>query len=211
MESIRSTIGVSLSVRIQQVRSLLERMHSECDECYCYDCYKDVHCGGKRANHAWVGFKEYAPSCPVCKRSPAKVRCFECDESYCSSCYKVLHGIGKKRKHKNMLVFEPNPLNADMCKLCKQRVSTTPCPRKNCTFEGCDSCVECVHLPECILSQPPDDQINVCAMCGDAADTKCVECGDLYCSNKWMGNIGCFAKNHSKGYRMGHRLCPHTK
>lgn len=209
MLSIGTRSGASMAVHLQEVQGLLERMQSECDECYCFDCYRDIHSGGKRKGHVWCGFKEYAAACPVCFRSPSKVRCFECDESYCSSCYKVLHGMGKKRRHKHMLLVEPNPFNVDLCSLCTQRVGTTFCPKK-CGFIGCDSCVECVHQDSCSKKDAAPTRENACSLCGDSADTICLECGDLYCSKKWMGNPGCFAKNHSKGRRMLHNLAAHV-
>lgn len=39
---------------------MLERTRAECDDCYCQDCYVDMHANGKRALHRWVGFLEYA-------------------------------------------------------------------------------------------------------------------------------------------------------
>ena len=33
--------------------------------------------------------------------------------------------------------------------------------------------------------------------------TRCIQCGDVYCTNKWMGNPGCFAKHHAKGHLEG--------
>jgi hypothetical protein len=41
-------------------------------------------------------------------------------------------------------------------------------------------------------------------VCGEEADKRCVQCGDLYCSIVYMGNAGCFAKFHSKGNRASH-------
>lgn len=37
--------------QLQHIRMILERTRAECDECYCDRCYKDLHHGGKRANH----------------------------------------------------------------------------------------------------------------------------------------------------------------
>ena len=39
---------------------MLERTRAECDDCYCQNCYIDMHANGKRALHRWVGFMEYA-------------------------------------------------------------------------------------------------------------------------------------------------------
>ena len=46
---------------------------------------------------------------------------------------------------------------------------------------------------------------RVLAHCGEEADAKCVECGDLYCSRTWMGNPGCWATTHAKGNKTSHK------
>eukprot|EP00621_Florenciella_sp_RCC1693_P002212 CAMPEP_0182537250 /NCGR_PEP_ID=MMETSP1323-20130603/21587_1 /TAXON_ID=236787 /ORGANISM="Florenciella parvula, Strain RCC1693" /LENGTH=93 /DNA_ID=CAMNT_0024747601 /DNA_START=140 /DNA_END=417 /DNA_ORIENTATION=- len=38
----------------------------------------------------------------------------------------------------------------------------------------------------------------------------CTQCGEVYCSVKWMGNPGCFAKQHRKGNRRTHTKEPYT-
>jgi len=49
-----------------------------------------------------------------------------------------------------------------------------------------------------------------CSVCGREADTFCEECEDVYCSVKWMGNPGCYAKLHKKGNRSNHMCLPLT-
>ena len=89
--------GLSMS-QLQQVRVLLERTRAECDECYCDDCYIEVHSGGRRSTHKWIGFQENAQVCGVCVRSPAEVICKDCDNhGYCKPCFKVFHAMGRKR------------------------------------------------------------------------------------------------------------------
>ena len=204
MTTLRSSTGVSVASQWQQVKTLLERVKSECDECYCYDCYKDIHSGGKRSAHVWLGFREYSPVC-TCYRSPKQVQCMDCGDAWCTACFKVLHSMGRKRKHMSAFVLENNPFNAPFCNECSRRVGTIPCAR-NCGFVGCDSCYECIHIPECPNRLPKERDGSFCVVCGEPADSKCVECRDLYCSRKWMGNPGCFTKNHSKGNRVNHRL-----
>ncbi|CAM9422726.1 unnamed protein product, partial [Choristocarpus tenellus] len=33
---------------------------------------------------------------------------------------------------------------------------------------------------------------------------QCEQCGTVYCSNKWVGNPGCFVRDHKKGNRQRH-------
>ena len=101
-------------------------------------------------------------------------------------------------------------------------------------FYGCDSCYECYHLPICAVpigesklislpSLPPtkggsnsnsnstvnaliaEYEARVCCSCGEAADIKCLQCKDMFCSKTWMGFEGCFAQFHLKGNRKMHR------
>lgn len=46
----------------------------------------------------------------------------------------------------------------------------------------------------------------VCVDCGRLADRKCKVCGDIYCSVRWPGNLGCFENFHLKGNRMLHEI-----
>ena len=218
----------SITARAQRMRSLLERVKAECDECYCFDCYGDIHSGGKRASHAWLGFKENAPACRVCVRSPAQVYCHECSESLCEACYKVLHGMGRKKRHRRELILEENPMNASFCGLCSRRVATLPCPQR-CGVFGCDSCILCVHVEDC--SKRPVDTLAAskaevpvkmgkwkadkekehdlangnCSVCGQLAELRCTFCEDLYCSRKKHGSLICFSTNHNKGNRVSHK------
>ena len=43
--------------QLQQVRVVLERTRAECDECYCDNCYIEVHSGGKRSTHVGLAFR----------------------------------------------------------------------------------------------------------------------------------------------------------
>lgn len=46
----------------------------------------------------------------------------------------------------------------------------------------------------------------VCVNCGSKeVDIKCMQCGDFYCSETWMGHPGCFVLLHSKGNRARHK------
>ena len=102
------------STQMQKVRQALERTRAECDESYCADCYKEVHAGGKRSMHRWIGFEASCPVCVVCTRSPAEEACRDCAAGYCSTCFKVFHATGRKRKHKHDKVgpeFLPPPLS----------------------------------------------------------------------------------------------------
>ena len=213
---------------------MLERTRAECDECYCDDCYRDVHSGGKRSTHRWIGFGEGGPVCHVCARSPAETECADCGNGrYCNSCFRVFHAKGHKKKHKHTPVLElptylENGTKPEYCHRCKRRGAAYGCESPGCDFRGCDSCYLCIHQPECAreralqnsallsrfettVDEPVDAQHlhvghknAICAICGEPADQRCVQCGDLYCSRTWMGNAGCFLQVHDRGNRMKH-------
>jgi hypothetical protein len=202
------------SVQLQQVRTMLERTRAECDECYCDSCYAQVHSGGKRAMHRWVGFNAHAPVCTVCTRAPAEVDCQECDGGiFCKSCFKVFHNKGRKKKHMWTTITEDVRAGQELCSVCDRRAATTSCP--DCAILTCNSCLECVHRAKCpvVLSRAEmeDTSTSRCVSCQEEADQICVECGDLYCSRTWMGNPGCFISYHSRGNRVHHTLEPLDK
>ena len=202
------------SVQLQQVRTMLERTRAECDECYCDSCYTQVHSGGKRALHRWVGFNSYASVCKVCTRAPAEVDCQECDGGiFCKSCFKVFHNKGRKKKHIWKKVTEELAIGQDFCSICDRRAATTSCP--DCAILTCNSCLECGHQKKCpvVLARATADDLDVgrCVSCQEEADQICVQCGDLYCSRTWMGNPGCFLNYHNKGNRVNHVLEPLEK
>lgn len=200
------------SVQLQQVRTMLERTRAECDECYCDRCYGQLHSGGKRALHRWVGFNANAPVCTVCTRAPAEADCHECGGGiFCKSCFKVFHNKGRKKKHAWTAITEECAAGQDHCSVCTRRAATTSCP--DCSIVSCNSCLECVHRHKCpvVLSRAAevhDPGLGRCVSCQEEADQKCVECGDLYCSRTWMGNAGCFSNYHSRGNRVNHTLEP---
>jgi hypothetical protein len=214
--------GSLSSSNLQQVRMMLERTRAECDECYCTKCYSDLHSGGKRTLHRWLGFQENAPVCSACTRSPAEVTCADCSSEFCNSCFKVFHSMGKKKKHRKSLLLEQLPEDSDLvyCQLCERKTAYFDCDHPNCTFKGCDSCLNCVHITK---HKSRGDKgagapsggtgggggfstfIMTCVACGQPADQRCVQCNDFYCSRTWMGNPGCFVAFHSKGKRVNHQ------
>jgi len=236
MGSSSETMGSSLisPAQLQQVRMMLERTRAECDEVYCDECYKEMHSGGKRALHKWIGFQSNAPVCTVCTRSPAEVICKECDNSiYCNSCFKVFHSMGRKRKHRHSPLQEELEYGQTFCLVCSRRAGTVLCQNiigkgdeARCSKRHCESCHECAHKQTCDVAArelaekdlvfllkrgqaPPDpnlgDTTTTCCLCGEEADQKCVQCGDLYCSRTWMGNPGCFTTCHTKGEKLKHK------
>eukprot|EP00605_Chrysophyceae_sp_TOSAG23-4_P001261 GSChrysophyteH1.ASY1.ANO1.1372.1 assembled CDS len=220
--------------QLQQVRMMLERTRAECDEVYCDDCYREVHAGGKRLLHKWIGFKANAPVCSVCTRSPAEVVCKECNNSmYCNSCFRVFHSMGRKRKHRHSKLLEDLEYGQEYCQICSRRAGSVLCQNilgkgddGVCRKRFCESCYECLHKVECDANAEnirnkelaflikkgqaeadPNlgDEETVCCVCGEEADQKCVDCGDLYCSRTWMGNPGCWATTHAKGNKQAHK------
>lgn len=201
---------------LQHIRTTLERLRAECDECYCSACYIDSHTGGRRSLHKWIGFNPNSVVCSICLRSPGEKTCQDCDNSsYCNSCYKVFHGMGKKRKHRNYKLLEEMLPSDVLCIHCDRRAGYFYCSNPGCDFIGCDSCYECVHTPDCKFAadtEKTDENAAynapgapICTVCGYNADTKCNRCGDFYCSRVWMGNEGCFQQHHSKGFRISHQ------
>lgn len=203
------------SVQLQQVRTMLERTRAECDECYCDTCYTQVHSGGKRAMHRWVGFNAHAAVCTVCTRAPAEIDCQECENGiFCRSCFKVFHNKGRKKKHMWSAITEEMGAGQEPCSLCTRRAGSTSCPE--CSTVACNSCLECVHMSKCpvLLAKSEvegTEGVGRCVSCQEEADQICLQCGDLYCSRTWMGNPGCFLNYHSRGNRVNHILEPlHT-
>jgi hypothetical protein len=205
--------------QLQSIRTMLEQTRAECDDCYCDNCYKDVHSGGKRISHKWIGFAPGAEVCSVCVRSPAQKMCNDCNGSiYCNSCFKVFHSKGRKRKHTFSVMQEEIPNGYEPCSVCHRRPATINCPK--CSLPNCNSCFECIHQkthdndPKSSIDLTSTSKGNalaamlVCTQCGEAADQKCVQCNDYYCSRTWMGNPGCFISFHSKGNRAFHLNVP---
>ena len=234
---LSATSGDHLSsAQLQEIRILLEQTRAECDDVYCTTCYQDVHSGGRRMNHKWIGFIENAPVCVVCCRGAAEVQCKECADIYCNSCFKVFHSKGRKKKHAKVMLLETIPGVYNRCSMCIRRAGTVVC--RDCEERCCESCYECGHKSICqpnfMLDHFNENSSNsadslkrsniskkdfqdnaksgevgtiageICVVCAEPADQKCVECKDFYCSRVWMGNPGCFAVQHNKGNRAKH-------
>lgn len=158
----------------------------------------------------WIGFAPQAPVCGVCDRSPAEMECRDCGGGkFCKSCFKVFHNKGRKRKHVSSVLKEEIPPGFSECFVCERRAATETCP--DCSLPSCNSCLECVHTRKCpqrLAALNKSSNMKVCVSCGEEADQKCEQCGDLYCSRTWMGNPGCFLTYHSKGNRVAHTTVP---
>ena len=165
--------------QLQKLRQALERTRAECDETYCDNCYKELHSGGKRGAHRWLGFMPRAAVCAVCTRSPATDKCQDCGEQglYCNSCFRVFHSVGRKRKHRRSLLLEEIEDGQEYCQECSRRaaVSWATCNNEaapdgkkgvssfmdameaqrgigastECGKRCCEACFECIHKPRC--------------------------------------------------------------
>lgn len=133
------------AAQLQSVRSMLEQIRAECDECYCASCYKEVHSGGRRSTHKWKGHRTYCPICVVCGASAAESECLDCQSLYCDSCCKVFHSMGRKKRHKQRPYFEPLGEGLTYCRYCNRRAADTSCTNEGCERVACDSCLEFVH------------------------------------------------------------------
>jgi hypothetical protein len=117
------------------------------------------------------------------------MNCADCDSIFCKQCFKVFHSKGRKKKHIHSLIKEEQPISdggsADIgyCSLCERRIITAHCDRCN-SFSGCDSCYECIHMPECSGSSQITsvDKIRNKTVMGDASKNEyslaCSVCGE---------------------------------
>ena len=142
----------------------------------------------------------------------------------------------KRRHKKEKILEDLAEEGQEYCHVCQRRVGTISCENDRCGTVACDSCYLFKHKPLCdkeLLFEPqaiePSTKTQqsefavgvagpisgkggfsfkdgVCVVCGEGAEIKCVQCGDLYCSRTWMGNPGCFASHHSKGNRASHTM-----
>lgn len=183
---------------------IIETSKDECNDTYCSRCWNDTHRKGRRGKHEWVGFKSGASVCAMCERNIAERYCPECSDDLCTACAVATHLRGKKHRHvltplREVLLDK----KLSHCQVCSMRHGNMECPL--CDTPLCDSCLEFSHL-ECsqkgLVSDP--ERPTKCIVCGRPPDSKCTDCGDVYCSVKWMGNPGCFAKQHRKGHRRAH-------
>jgi hypothetical protein len=187
---------------------VLEQMAEECHEAYCAKCWRESHRKGRRARHAWTGFAPGATVCAMCETQVAERRCAVCADDLCTACAVATHLRGKKHKHAMAPIREPLALKGQRyCEVCDLRGGSNECPL--CDAPHCDSCLEFKHR-ECPSALVGDaSQPTKCVVCGRPPDASCVACGDVYCSVKWMGNPGCFAKVHRKGHRKTHVQAPY--
>jgi len=189
----------------------LTSFSDECDENFCDDCYKDFHRKGRRSKHEWFGFAAGADVCVECEALPATKMCLTCRDKLCSVCASETHARGKKKRHVMTDVREELEPHQQYCIECTTRAGSTAC--NFCKMPLCDSCSEFKHKRNCkarIKLTGEDDNAVECSVCGKPPDTICVECGDVYCSIKWMGNPGCFKKMHKKGNRANHQCVPYS-
>jgi len=185
----------------------------QCDDNYCTDCYETSHAKGRRSRHEWVGYAENCAVCVECESLPAERYCTVCKDNLCCSCAKSTHQFGKKHRHafeeiKEVLLPQENESH---CVSCETRVGTETC--NYCSKKACDSCSKFKHPKDCeekVNLFGTDDNALECSVCQKQPDTMCVECGDVYCSIKWMGNPGCYRKMHNRGNRKNHTQEPYT-
>ena len=192
----------------------LNAMHEECNENYCAGCWEESHKRGKRAKHQWVGYQEGCQVCVECEAVPAEKFCVVCQDYYCSDCAKDTHRYGKKHRHGFEEIKEQLEPQQVYCVTCGKRAGTVLC--SFCKEMTCDSCSLFSHPDECSVrtklmgGRTKECNAIACAVCQKPPDMMCLQCGDVYCSVKWMGNPGCFRKTHMKGHRKDHTLVPYT-
>jgi hypothetical protein len=153
--------------------------------------------------------------CVECEILPAEKFCEVCEDDYCGDCAKDTHRHGKKYRHPFVNIVEPLEPQQVHCNNCEFRVATEQC--KFCKKMMCDSCNKFEHPDSCSVrlkllggNKADTSHAITCAVCEKPPDVMCEQCGDVYCSVKWMGNPGCFRKTHMKGNRKEHKLVPYT-
>jgi len=200
-----------------------EKYCEVCEDDYCANCAKDTHRHGKKHKHT---FQE------VRSKRGAKRRAYSNnfgDENranlgFCTR--RALLPIAAI-----FLTHNPNPFCDSLrssqiteplepqqvhCKHCEFRVATEQC--KFCKKFMCNSCNAFGHPDECTVrikltggkTKGQESHAITCAVCEKPPDVQCQQCGDVYCSVKWMGNPGCFRKTHMKGNRKEHTCVPYT-
>jgi hypothetical protein len=213
-----------------RVAHVLEDYQEACGDNYCAACWQDSHKKGQRAKHVWSGFAAGWNACVSCEREPAQLLCEGCDDELCQTCFKAAHVKGRKRMHKTRELKEQVSEEEFYCAACSRRAGALEC--QDCRAPLCDSCLAFVHAPKCEGKlRPPEEEeeeeeevgdddaaaralkplyATACSVCGKVPDTMCMECGDVYCSEQWHGNPGCFARMHRRGNRKRHTQRPYT-
>ena len=200
----------------------LESAGSECNDTYCAEHWVETHKKGRRARHRWLGFAAGAAGCVMCETAVAERHCEVCVDDLCTSCALSTHLRGKKHRHDMTPIKEPLPpvekkgqkgqrSAPQYCSICEIRAGSVECPL--CEVPLCDSCLEFKHDDVCAKAHERIDpnKPEICAVCQKHEPVQmCVECGDVYCNEKWMGNPGCFVKSHLKGNRRNHTRVEYT-
>lgn len=164
----------------------------DCESQYCGSCYKVFHSMGRKRNHkrekVLEPLEDKEVYCGVCERRPADTPCENdrCHFSGCDSCMWFKHLPGCTRDV-SMMGGSPSSRN-------KRAVQD----ERPMSPDGISNSI-------IVQSNKADQDEDACVVCGELADTRCVQCKDCYCSRVWMGNAGCFAQHHSKGNRTAHR------
>jgi hypothetical protein len=167
-----------------------------CHSKFCDSCFTVFHNMGFKKRHKRTPVMEEMnatdTACELCHRRRAEFSCpnNNCETRCCDSCFECVHKPRCDYQHKK----------GDY--LANMRM---PSPTKS-TKSGESTLAPSSKTGGSLSSKQP--QIVLCVSCGEPADKRCVECGDYYCSNTWMGNAGCFADFHAKGNRSYHTTEP---
>jgi len=197
---------MNASNTLKMFRLLLLNIGKDCDDNYCKDCWEKSHSKGARRRHEWIGYMPNAPVCIECRSRPANLLCLSCNDEFCFTCSKKIHSSGNRRDHTFRKIFETKSSKENRyCSTCATRISTSNC--ELCHANTCDSCHEFAHKNNCKMwrkvKRLGHEQIR-CSICNNLPDSRCKQCGDLYCSSTWAGHPGCFALMHKKGNRVHH-------
>ena len=140
--------------------------------------------------------------------------CTTCQDDYCVDCSKDTHRHGKKHHHVFEDIKEELEPQQVHCIECENRAGTDQC--NFCKKSFCNSCAKFSHPKQCAVriklqgGRDKESHEIQCVVCGKPPDTMCMQCGDVYCSVKWMGNPGCFRKTHMKGKKKDHKTVSYT-
>lgn len=167
-----------------------------CEESYCFSCFKNLHCKGKKSNHHFT----YIPTCSNCKFQNATKNCLTCiiqrpkpndvgverdvpkaDKGlYCDCCFTHIHD-------------QLQQVNDANCPLLKFR-------HYNLLKSTNEGYLKQGNLRRKILSEHKyDNLVEPCEECNFmSASWRCTDCNQLYCH-------GCLFDIHTSGVFKKHK------
>lgn len=184
-----------------------------CQEHYCRRCFDRIHRGGStRKTHLCEFYQEEASVCDECQNRIAVLSCSTCKGVLCEECMRLTgHHRGRKAHHHVDVIQQRLEPGEKFCGQCFARRSEVNC--SHCRQLLCHVCHQGSHAYLCgeaayYRLKAQFDSESMCVECGEPGDRKCIKCGDMYCSNRRIGQLDCFEKFHQRGNRLRHKFEP---